>query len=155
MRLIVACGVVVTGLLLSRLAADEPEKKSDSPSIVGNWKLVSGVMEGKKSEPDKLKGMIKVTKEAFNITAKDAKFVMTYKIDAKKKPWRISMEIIEGPEGVGLKSEGIVALKGNEMKLCYNAKGGDAPTAFESKEDSGVHYFVLQRTKAKEKKKAE
>jgi uncharacterized protein (TIGR03067 family) len=72
---------------------------------------------------------------------------MKYTLDTKKSPCRISIEIVKGPQGEGAKTEGIIAVKGDELKLCYPAMGGEAPKEFVSKEDSKLHLFVLKRKK--------
>jgi uncharacterized protein (TIGR03067 family) len=72
---------------------------------------------------------------------------MKYKLDADKTPARVSIEITKGPQGEGAKTEGIIALKDGELKLCYPPMGGDTPKEFGAKEGSNLHYFVLKMKK--------
>jgi hypothetical protein len=45
----------------------------------------------------------------------------------------------------GLKATGIVQVSGDQVTICYNLPGGEAPTEFKTKEKQQC--FVLQRTK--------
>ena len=46
----------------------------------------------------------------------------------------------------GSTAEGIVEVKGDELKLCY-AVEGKAPTEFKTKEGDKHHLFVLKKAK--------
>lgn len=140
-------------LLLAPVAAGEKGKKGkkgelDPAKLTGDWSYVSGEKEGKKIPADALKkGYVEISKKEIKLKSDEAEFVLTYKIDPTKKPARISLEIIKGPQGEGAKSEGIIAMKGEELLLCYPAMGGDAPTEFATKAGDGLHFFVLKRKK--------
>jgi uncharacterized protein (TIGR03067 family) len=144
-----ALGAVV--LMLSPLTADEKGKddgKLDPAKLVGDWTYVSGERDGKKVPEEYLKrGTVEITKDAIKLKSADATFVMKYSLDTGKSPCHIAIEITEGPQGVGAKTEGIIALKGDELQLCYPAMGGDAPKEFKAKEGSNLHLFVLKRKK--------
>jgi uncharacterized protein (TIGR03067 family) len=144
-----ALGVAV--FMLSPLTADEKgkdEAKLDPAKLVGTWNYVSGERDGKKVPEDNLKkGTVEITKNTISLKGADATYVMKYVLDSAKSPCQISIEITEGPQGVGVKTEGIIALKGNELQLCYPPMGGDAPKEFKSKEGSNLHLFVLKRKK--------
>ena len=75
----------------------------------------------------------------------DDKFVIAFKIDAKQTPAAIDMDIKSGPVNEG-KAQGIIALEGEELKLCYTAEG-KRPARFESTKDNNAFYFVLKRAK--------
>ena len=74
----------------------------------------------------------------------DMKFVMAYKLDTKANPVTIDMEIKEGPVPEG-KAKGIIAIEGEQLKLCYHPTGGDRPKKFEATKDNGAFYFVLKK----------
>jgi uncharacterized protein (TIGR03067 family) len=141
------------GLLLAPVAAQEKGKKGkkgqlDPAKLVGDWSYVSGEREGKKIPADALKkGYVEITKKEIKLKSPDAEFVLTYKLDTSKKPAQISLEIIKGPQGEGAKAEGIIAMKGEQLEICYPAMGGDAPTEFATKNGDGLHFFVLKRKK--------
>ena len=130
--------------------AGEKGKKAalDPAKLAGTWVYVSGEKDGKKVSADDLKkGHVEISKETIKLKSDDAEFVLKYTLDATKKPAHIKLEIIKGPMGEGAKAEGIIALKGENLVLCYPAMGGAAPTEFATKEGSGLHLFVLKRKK--------
>jgi uncharacterized protein (TIGR03067 family) len=136
-------------------AADEDKggKKDalDPAKLVGTWNLVSGVRDGAKLDKDALKGTsVVLTKDTLTLKGKEETFVLKYKVDAKKKPATVELEITKGPRGVGATSTGIIALKGDELSLCYHPEGAATPKTFESKTGSKLHLFVLKRAKKKE-----
>jgi uncharacterized protein (TIGR03067 family) len=117
----------------------------DAAKLVGDWTYVSGMKAGDKVEKDRLEGKVTFTKDRITIPAGgDMKFVMAYKLDTKASPATIEMEIKEGPVNEG-KARGIIAIEGEQLKLCYHPTGGDRPKKFESTKDNGAFYFVLKR----------
>jgi uncharacterized protein (TIGR03067 family) len=136
-------------LLLAPLRAEEKEAaKLDPAKLVGTWTYVSGEADGKKAPQDHFKnGSVEITKDTITLKSPEGNFVIAYSVDAKKTPARISMKITKGPQGEGAKAEGIIALKGDELKLCYPAMGGEAPKEFRTKEGSKLHLFTLKRKK--------
>jgi uncharacterized protein (TIGR03067 family) len=133
---------------LATLAAAEEKAKLDPAGLVGTWTYVSGESDGKKVPAENLqKGTVEISKENITLKSDDGKFVIKYELDPSKSPCRIKMEITEGPQGQGSKAEGIIALKGDELKLCYPPMGGDVPQEFSAKEGSHLHLFVLKRKK--------
>lgn len=118
----------------------------DAAKLVGTWKYVSGEKAGEKVDSDTLKkGSVVIDKENFTLMGGDL-FIMKYKVDGAKKPAGIAFEITKSPFGPGAKAAGVIEIKGDELHLCYNPEGGDAPTKFETK-GSKAHYFVLRREK--------
>jgi uncharacterized protein (TIGR03067 family) len=136
-------------LVLSALtAADKDEAKLDPAKLVGTWAYASGEVDGKKKSADDLKmGTVEITKDTLTLKSPDGTYVIKYTLDTTKSPARISMEITKGPQGEGSKAEGIIELKGDELRLCYPAMGGEAPKEFSAKEGSKLHLFVLKPKK--------
>jgi uncharacterized protein (TIGR03067 family) len=149
-RCLLSAAFVLT-LLVSASADDKTDKnkdKLDPEKLVGTYTYVSGERSGDKVPEDNLKkGTVVITKDTITLKSDDASFVIKYKLDAKKTPATLEMEITEGPQGVGTKTGGIISMKGEEVKLCYAAMGGEAPKDFAAKKDSGHHYFVLKKKK--------
>jgi uncharacterized protein (TIGR03067 family) len=141
----------MAALVLSVAAADDKGKdegKIDPAKLVGTWTFVSGERDGEKVPEDRLKkASVEISKDAFTLKGEDATFVMKYTLDTKKTPATIEIEIVKGPQGEGAKTEGIIALKGDELKLCYPPMGGEAPKGFDAKKGSNLHLFVLKRKK--------
>jgi uncharacterized protein (TIGR03067 family) len=148
--------LVTWSLLLAAgsLAADGDKEdkadKFDAAKLVGTWTYVSAVKNGQKADADNIKdAKVTITKDTMTLEGGAGKFVMKYTLDTKKKPVTISMKMTEGAEGAT--AEGIIELKGDELKLCYATEGA-APKKFESKEGSDHRLVVLKRAKeAKDK----
>jgi uncharacterized protein (TIGR03067 family) len=144
--------VWLTGLaflvFLTPVMAAEKDKL-DPANLVGTWTYVSGEKEGKAIPAADLKDYtVEITKDTITLKGGGDTYKVKYKLDASKTPCQISMEITEGPQGAaGSKSEGIIALSGDELKLCYPPMGGTAPKEFATKEGSGHQLFVLKKKK--------
>ncbi|MCE9533482.1 MAG: TIGR03067 domain-containing protein [Planctomycetes bacterium] len=132
---------------LTAVTAVAEDKKSDfdAAKIEGKWSLVSGAKFGQKIEGKALEGTITITKDTITIKA-DMDHVMKFKLDTKASPVAITMVGEEGPSK-GFTSEGIIELKGDELKLTYAMPMEKRPTAFVSAKDSKVLSFVLKRAK--------
>ncbi len=129
------------------LAGQDKNAKFDAGKLVGKWHYVSGVKDGTTIDPENLKKqMVEFTKDKVTLT-NDAKFVMKFDLDTAKKPVGIKLEMVESPFGAGAKANGIIEVKGDQMRICYNPGEGDVPKTFEAKEGSKVHLFVLKRSK--------
>ena len=149
------CYTLLAGLLcVPALAArgdDAPAAgaKLDPAKLVGEWTYVSGKNNGADVEKDRLTGKVKFTKDTITLASGMGQdFVIGYKVDASKSPATIDMDIKDGPIKEG-KAEGIIELKGDDLKFCYapTFAGGKRPTKFESTADSQAFYFVLKRAK--------
>jgi len=134
------------------------EPAFDAAKLVGQWKYVSGEKGGAKVDEKSLKQAVTITKETWTLKGKDDKgadvtFVMKYELDTKKNPAGIKFTMTESPFGAGAKAQGIIELKGDDLRVCYNADDGkDAPKEFKTKDGDKMHLFVLKRTKAEKPK---
>jgi uncharacterized protein (TIGR03067 family) len=129
------------------LAEDKKEAGLDPAKLVGTWNYVSAEKNGEKVPEDRLKMQSVIfTKDKLTLKSQDS-FVLKYTIDTKKKPATIDLEIVEGPFAVGEKTQGIIELNGDELKICYAVPGGPAPAKFDGKEGTKAHYMVLKRAK--------
>jgi uncharacterized protein (TIGR03067 family) len=149
-------GMLVTGLALVVVAglsaqdkADKNAKDFDASKLEGTWKITEGTKFGEKipADSETLKGEIVITKDAISIKEGGQEMhKMTYKLDTKASPIAITMTGVVGP-AKDMTSEGIIELKGDELKLCYSMPGEARPTKFESGKDSKVLCFVMKRGK--------
>ena len=85
-----------------------------------------------------------ITDKEIKLNGPNGDFVFSYKLDTSKQPVAIAMEMTAGL-AVGSKADGIIAVAGNTLKLCYPPMGGAAPTKLEAPSGSGLHYFVFER----------
>lgn len=141
-------GVAVTAMTAT--AADDKPAPLDPAKLVGEWKIVDGKKAGEKLGDDVKKGKVIVEKEKISLKSDDMTFVFGYKVDAKKSPAEIDMELLE-PEGLkGAKAKGIVKLEKDKFTLCYHPMG-DRPAKFESDKDNGFYLFVMEKAKKADK----
>jgi uncharacterized protein (TIGR03067 family) len=135
-------------LLVVSVGQADDQDKITPEKLAGTWSYVSGEKDGNKVDEEGLKkASVIITKTNITLKGEQGDFVLKYELDAAKDPCQIAMEITEGPAGQGSKATGIIALKGDDLKICYAAMGGKTPTEFAAKADSGNHYFVLKRKK--------
>lgn len=125
--------------------ADEKSKpKFDPKSIVGTWTITSGLKYGEKVEAKALEGDIVIAADKITIKSPDMTHEMTYKLDTSKSPVVIDMEGTEGA-AKGFKTEGIIEVTKDGLKLAYAFPGEKRPEKFESPKDSKVLYFQLKK----------
>ena len=139
-----AVGVGTTG-------AEDKDKAGGPTALVGTYTIVSGERDGKKIPDEEFKGAVIVfTRDKVTGTDKDRKefYAATYTVDAAAKPMRLTMTSTAPKEGA--RATAIVEVSGDQLTLCYNLPGGEAPTEFKTKEKQQC--FVLKRTKAADEK---
>jgi len=125
--------------------ADEKKPDFDRAALEGKWTIVSGEKSGDKIEGKALEGVITFTKDTIVIKAEET-HEMKFKLDAKVSPVAITMTGEAGP-AKDLTAEGIIEVKGDEMKLTYAMPGEKRPTEFGSKKGDKSLSFVLKRMK--------
>lgn len=133
-------------LVAAPALGEEKKADFDASKLEGKWKMVSGEKFGTKVNEQSLAGEVTITKDTITIKGGDETHMMKFKLDPKASPVAIDMEGTEGP-AKGLKSEGIIELKGDELKLCYGMPMEKRPTTFGTKKGDKNLYFVLKRAK--------
>src|ERR1043165_9634659 len=94
--------------------------KFDPAKLVGTWKYVSGIKDGAMIDADHFKEQeVIIAKEKLTLKGPEGTFVIKYELDTKKSPIAVKMEITESPFGACMKADGILELKGDELRLCY------------------------------------
>jgi uncharacterized protein (TIGR03067 family) len=146
---------------------EKPATKFDPSQLIGNWKVESGIVDGKKIEQKEIgkvltfskdaisfrspQGVVTSSKEGIAFTVTDTSYAIKYKLDSNKDPIGISLVGDTGFTSTvftsTFKAEGILEISGDEMKLVYSASVEKRPTRFESAKESKVFYFVLKKAK--------
>ena len=137
-------------LSCSCLAWSEEAPKSDPAKLVGTWNIVSGEDQGQAIPEDHIKGTtVRITKDTITVLdRKDQQtYVVNYKLDPAKKPWTVTMMILDGPMK-GKATSGILELSGDDLKLCYALPGEKAPADFKVPAGSKQLLLVMKRARA-------
>ena len=142
MRMALVLGLAAALATASR--ADDKKDKAplDPAKLEGTWTFVSGVKNGAKASEEGLKSAVKITKDKLTMGEGDMKFEFKYTVNAKATPAEIDLEMTAGPVGAGSKAKGLIALDGDELKLCYTPE--DRPKEFSGEK---AFLFVLKRKK--------
>jgi RNA polymerase sigma factor (sigma-70 family) len=120
--------------------------KSDKEAMQGQWQLIDGEVDGEKIDVEGF-GLVTVHGDIMNLPFGEISPV-SFKLDAVKKPKRIT--IIVKSLGTDAKMNGIYALDGDQLKLCFANKGEDNPPPkdFVAKQGSAHRLFILKRVRA-------
>ena len=147
-----ALAVVFAGFALADdKKPDEKKAAFDATKLEGKWKLTDGKKNGAGVGDDSKKSVFVFSKDTIKIMAGDnALFTIKYTVDAKASPVTIDMEISEGEGGKGMKAKGILELKDDELKLCYDPMGGDRPAKFDGDK---AYFFTFKKEKEEKKDK--
>jgi uncharacterized protein (TIGR03067 family) len=150
--LVMAAALLSFATLFARADERKPSDTGDHAKLMGRWELVSGLNEDKKIPEDKLKGsLMKVEKEHIYLLDRDNNklWAMTYTLDTSKQPFQITM-VSEAGDTKGKTAEGIYAIEGDNLRLCYSLPGQKRPVTFDPKDSEGhQNSFVLKRMKEK------
>ena len=120
-----------------------------APKIEGTYTIVAGVKDGEKAKVDQDGKPTPVVIDAKSIYLgeKGKGFVISYKLSGATSPMKVEMKILEAPEALaeakGAQAYGLVAVKGDTLKLAYSVDKEKQPTDF-----SGKHGFAFELKKA-------
>jgi apolipoprotein D and lipocalin family protein len=130
--------------------AHSSKPKFEASQILGTWVYVSGEKNGVDLNEKHFQGQeVIINKEAIRLKSSEFTFVISYEFTENTQPQAVKLTITESPFGSGQKTNGIIELNKNTLKLCYPPMGGDSPTKFDGKAGSDQHYFVLKRVSEK------
>ena len=121
--------------------------KEDLKRLQGKWSVVERIVDGKKA----------VIESTWTISENEISYGpdigvwAVFKLDTTTKPTNIDINPVSkvDPKNAGKTIKGIYEIDGDTFKICGPIKAGakERPTAFESKEGSGVTLIVLKRVK--------
>lgn len=153
----ILCATLIAAGLSSSLASAEskPVPKSAEPGLLGTYRIVSGERNGKPIPPERLHVVsVRISEQTITTLDKGEKevYVATYTLKKDQKPWRISMTATVTPDkSKGMKSDGLIELDGDTVKLIYALPGGKAPAAGDRRAPSSFktgenqQMFVMKR----------
>src|SRR5262249_26207484 len=134
------------------VAADKKEdaSKKDLTAMQGDWAAEKMVRDGMALPDDDVQALFRTVKgNAYTVFRFRKKLGSgTFKLDASKSPRQIDIT----PDGVpkGTVFQGIYKLEKDTLTICFAGPKGKRPTAFASKEDSGVTLTVWKKEKKKD-----
>jgi uncharacterized protein (TIGR03067 family) len=132
-------------LVLIAYATAEDAARSDQQKLQGTWKVLAGNEGGKTLPPSRVKGTKMVVKaNEIKVEEQDKQRVMTFTLDPAKEPRAIDLTIHEG-KPKGEPCQGIYALEGDMLKICFALPGKIRPGNFTPVPGSGEMLFVLKR----------
>lgn len=140
---VLTLGLFACAALVGRTHAQD--KKADAPKIEGKWTLTDGKKNGSPIDDNSKKSAYTIDKDKITIEGNGAKFVMGYKIDAKDTK-KVDFEILESPipDLKGSKAQGILELKGDDLKIAYSTEKADRPKNFDGKDG---FLFIFKKAK--------
>lgn len=109
--------------------------EADAAKLAGIWTCTSAINDGKPLAEEIVRELrLTLTKDGGYKTerGKQVLFDSTYKLDGGQKPKQIDMIGTE-EENRGKTAQGIYALDGDTLTICYTMPGGERPKEFESK----------------------
>jgi uncharacterized protein (TIGR03067 family) len=134
---------------LPALAASS-KAKFNANQILGTWNYLSGEKNGVELNEDHFTDQeVVITKDDITLKSLQLTFVINYEFVENTLPQAVKMTITKSPFGAGQKTNGIIELNKDTLKICYPPMGGDSPTKFDGKAGSGQYYFVLKRAPEK------
>ncbi len=148
MRRMCLCLVPVLALTVSGALMGGETNEAVLKKIQGTWKFVAQGYDGKERPKDELKGLtVTFTGDKWSVR-QDDKVVQagTHKFDPSKTPIQVDAPVTEG-EGKGTTMLGIIEVKGDTIKVCFDPQGKTRPTTFDAKD--GRFAATVQRLKKK------
>ena len=141
--------LLATLLVVASACAAENEIIANATSrMTGTWSCVSATINGKLlSETAAKKLRLTMTHTRYKTERNDeVLFDSTYRLDTAKSPAHINMVGTEG-DLIGKEAQGIIAVEGDTLKVCYTMPGKPRPITFASVTNSEAYLIVWKREK--------
>jgi uncharacterized protein (TIGR03067 family) len=137
------------GVFLVASTAGGEKAAEEVKKLAGVWTCDSATNDGKPIAEETVKKLrLTLTKEGGYKTQRgdEVLFDSTYKIEPGEKPKHIDLIGTEG-KNKGKAAQGIYALEGDKLTICYTMPGKERPTEFSSKPGSAATLVVWRRAK--------
>jgi uncharacterized protein (TIGR03067 family) len=139
-------GTTIRLLALAFSASVLAQPNEKGKPMEGTWTCESATVDGKPLPEATVKLLrLTLTKDRYKTEkGTEVLFDSEYILDASQAPAHID---IVGTAGAlkGRKAQGIYAIAGDTLKICYTMPGKERPTAFESPAGSGAYIIVWKR----------
>jgi uncharacterized protein (TIGR03067 family) len=138
--------LALAGFFAGCSAGNQVQPMSGKTALYGTWSCVSAIVDGK-SLPEETTKLLRLTiTEHTYKTEKgpEVLFESSYTTDSAKNPREIDMLGTEG-ELKGKQAQGIFALNGDRLEICYTMPGSERPKRFESVPGSKAYLVVWRR----------
>jgi uncharacterized protein (TIGR03067 family) len=110
--------------------------------LQGSWAIVKAEIKGKSQDSEN--GQVYTfAGDKFIITVKDARFELTYRVDAGKTPRCIDFYRPDTKDPF----PAIYEVEDDKLKLCIADRGKQRPTGFKASERSEASYYELKRSR--------
>jgi uncharacterized protein (TIGR03067 family) len=140
MKTSLLAALAVTSLWAAYATAGEAKKDLDK--FQGTWVPVRVEVNGKPSPKESLESIkLEVKGDQFAITIGDMTVKGTLKLDPSQNPKAYDATGVR--DGKEVKTVGIYAFEGEDLKLCYSAAPGARPKEFSSKGGTDKNRVVL------------
>ena len=140
--------IAILAMLLVAGAGAAEKEISLASQMTGTWSCASATINGKPlSEPAVKKLHLTMTATRYKTERNDeVLFDSTYRLNATKSPVHINMVGTEG-DLIGKEAQGIIAVQGDTLKICYTMPGKPRPVTFASVTNSEAYLIIWKREK--------
>lgn len=143
--------LVAVAALLPAPARAAGSGAEDLPALVGTWTYLGGEKNGVELDAEHFEGReVVISDTTFELRREGSgefdgmSFLMEYELSVGR-PVEIDFVVRESPFGEGSTAPGILRVEGDRMWFAYSVWGGERPADFASPENSGIHFFHLER----------
>ena len=146
MKTLVAIMAVL--IVVSTSAAEKETSANLMSRATGTWSCASATINGKILPDSSVKKLhLTMTATRYKTERNDeVLFDSTYQLDTTKVPARINMVGTEG-DLIGKEAQGIIAVEGDTLKVCYTMPGKPRPAIFASATNSEAYLIIWKREK--------
>jgi uncharacterized protein (TIGR03067 family) len=140
--------MVVTLIVAGACAAEKEINTKVTSRMTGTWSCAAATINGKPLADGTVK-KLRLTMTGTRYKTERSDEVLsdsTYWLDTTKAPAHINMVGTEG-DLTGKEAQGIIAVEGDTLKICYTMPGKPRPISFASATNSEAYLIVWKREK--------
>ena len=139
---------MATLVVAGACAAEKEIDANVASRMTGTWSCVAATINGKPLADTTVKKLhLTMTATRYKTERGDeVLFDSTYRLDTTKTPMLISMVGTEG-DLAGKEAQGIIAVEGDTLKICYTMPGKPRPVSFASATNSEAYLIIWKREK--------